>query len=205
MRTLNTTLAVVFGTTAQARAGLRRIDRRHIPVHGTSAQGRHYDARDPRLVTWVQVTLVLTSQRLYELVRGRLSNEDREAYWAEARGFATELGATATSLPGTYRDVIAYERYMLASEVHPDGTSVAIARAVLRPVRGLPAIAYWPVDAFTAGLLPPSLRFAFGMPWRTRERLWFRAVIVALRRFVPLVPDRIRVVPQARGYEERLR
>jgi len=205
VRTLNTTLAVVFGTTAQARAGLRRIDRRHVPVRGTSSGGRAYDARDPRLVTWVQVTLVLTSQRLYELVRGRLSDEDRETYWAEARGFASELGATDTSLPRTYRDLIAYERYMLANEITPDVTSVAIARAVLRPVRKLPAIAYWPVDALTAGLLPPSLRLAFGMPFRTRERVFFRAVIVALRRFLPLVPDRIRVVPQARGYEARLR
>jgi uncharacterized protein (DUF2236 family) len=93
---------------------------------------------------------------------------------------------------------------MLVSEVIPDATAVAVARNVLRPVRILPGAAYVPIDAFTAGLLPPSLRLAFGMPWRTRERLWFRFVISALRLFVPLLPDRIRVVPQARGYEARL-
>jgi uncharacterized protein (DUF2236 family) len=205
MRTLNTTLAVVFGTTAQARAGLKRIDRRHMPVRGLSSGGQPYDARDPRLVAWVQVTLVLTSQRLYELVRGRLSDQDRESYWAEARGFARELGATETSLPRIYRDLIAYERYMLANEVHPDATSVAIARSVLRPLRPLPAIAYWPIEAFTAGLLPPSLRLAFGLPWRRRERLYFRFVVMALRRYIALVPSRVRIVPQARGYEARLR
>ena len=205
MRTLNTTLAVVFGTKAQARAALARIDRRHGSVRGLAQPGRAYDARDPALVTWVQVTLVLTSLRLYEHVRGSLSGADREAYWAEARSVAIQLGATSQSLPATFDALLRYERHMFATEVVPDARAVAVARQVLRPVRRLPAILYWPVDAFTAGLLPPSLRLAFGMHFRTRERLWFRSVIVALRRYVPLVPDRIRVVPQARGYEARLR
>ena len=49
-----------------------------------------------------------------------------------------------------------------------------------------------------------GLRAAFGLPWRTRERVLFRSVIVALRLVVPLLPDRIRVVPQARRYEARV-
>ncbi len=204
-RTVNTPLAVVFGTTAHAHAGLRRIGRRHVPVHGRAPDGRSYDARDPALLVWVQVTLVLTSLRLYEYVLGRLSDAERDAYWQEARFFALELGATAESLPRTLSDVLAYEHHMLATEAIPDANGVAVAREVVRPIRWLPDIAYWPFDAITAGLLPPSLRLAFGLPWRTRERLWFRFAICALRLFVPLVPDRIRVVPQARGYEARLR
>ena len=204
-RTVNTPLAVVFGTSAQARAGLRRIGRRHIPVRGTAADGRSYDARDPHLVVWVQVTLVLTSLRLYELVMGRLSDADRESYWQEARYFATELGATEPSLPRGYNDVLAYERHMLVSEVIPDAYSVTVARDILRPIRWLPETAYWPFDAITAGLLPPSLRFAFRLPWRTRERMWFRFVICALRLGLPIVPPFLRVVPQARRYEARIR
>lgn len=204
LRTLNTTLAAVFGTSAEARAALRRIDRRHDPVRGTTASGQRYDARDPRLVVWVQVTLVLTSLRLYELVLGRLTDADRDAYWSEARTFAAELGATEEVLPRTYADVLWYEREMLADEVMPDANSVAVARDVLRPFRRLPDLVHWPLDAFTAGLLPPSLRLAFGLPWRTRERLWFRFTIVALRALVPLLPRRIRVVPQARRYEARV-
>ncbi len=204
LRTLNTTLGIVFGTTAQARAGLRRIDRRHVPVR-RSIGDRSYDARDPALLVWVQVTLVLTSLRLYELVRGRLSDDDREEYWTEARMFAGELGATKEALPSTYRALIDYERYMLANEVIPDTSAVAVARDVLRPMRLVPGPVYWLADAFTAGLLPPSIRLAIGLPWRTRERLWFRSVIAALRLFLPAVPPRIRVVPQARRYEARVR
>jgi uncharacterized protein (DUF2236 family) len=206
LRTLNTTLGIVFGSTPAARAALRRIDRRHIPVRGTTPTGASYDARDPGLLLWVQVTLVVTSLRLYELVRGRLTDADRESYWAEARFFAGELGATrgGSSMPASYADLMGYERYMLANEAVPDANAVAVARALLRPYR-LPAAAYWPVDAFTAGLLPPSIRLAFGLPWRTRERLWFRFVISALRFFLPIVPARIRVVPQARAYARRLK
>ncbi|MDQ2952293.1 MAG: DUF2236 domain-containing protein [Chloroflexota bacterium] len=204
LRTLNTTLGIVFGTTAQARAGLRRIDRRHVPVR-RSIGDRSYDARDPALLVWVQVTLVLTSLRLYELVRGRLSDDDREEYWTEARMFAGELGATKEALPSAYRALIDYERYMLANEVIPDTSAVAVARDVLRPMRLVPGPVYWLADAFTAGLLPPSIRLAIGLPWRTRERLWFRSVIAALRLFLPAVPPRIRVVPQARRYEARVR
>jgi len=153
----------------------------------------------------VQVTLVVTSLRLYELVRARLSDAERETYWAEARFFAGELGATQEALPATYGALIAYERYMLANEVIPDANAVAVARDVLRPVPWIPAPITWLVDAFTAGLLPPSIRLALGLPWRTRERLWFRFVIVALRHVVPLTPTRVRFVPQARRYQARLR
>src|SRR2546423_9219080 len=91
-RTLNTTLAVVFAEPDEARAALRRIDRRHGSVRGSTAEGQAYDARDPALLLWVQATLVLTSLRLYEAVAGRLAPADREAYWQETRPIAQALG-----------------------------------------------------------------------------------------------------------------
>lgn len=205
MRTLNTTLAMVFGTTPQANAALARVDRRHVAVRGTAPNGLRYDAHDPRLVVWVQTTLVLTSLRLYELVMGRLSEGDRDAYWQEAKLFARRLGATDAAMPDTYAELVSYEREMLASEVIPDANAIAVARDVLRPMRWMPGPLLWGSSAFTAGFVPPSLRLAFGLPWRTRERLFHRAIVVALRYVVPLLPDRIRTVPQARRYEARLR
>lgn len=204
LRTLNTTLAVVFGTTAEARAALRRIDRRPVGVRGTAAGARAYGAHDPGLVVWVQVTLVMTSLRLYELVMGRLGDAEREAYWLEARSFASELGATEDALPRTFADLVRYEREMLTRDVVPDATAKAVARDVLHPFAWLPSWLTWPIDAFTTGLLPPSLQRAFGLPWRTRERLWFRFAIVALRRVVPVLPSRVRFVPHARRYATRI-
>src|SRR5438309_10114812 len=53
MRTVDTTLAIVFGDRATAERAFRRIDRVHAPVRGSASDGRAYRARDPRLMLGV--------------------------------------------------------------------------------------------------------------------------------------------------------
>jgi len=202
-RTLDTTLAVVFGDRREAELALHRIDARHGSVSGIAADGRRYDARDPELLLWVQTTLVLTSLRLFELVAGTLPRRDREAYWKETKPIAVRLGIPASLLPRTIDDLVRYERVALATDVVPDATSLRLGRAVLRPFPWLPAPLHWPADALTAALLPPTLRAAFGLRWRTRDRLLSRAVLVTLRALHRL-PEPLRIVPQARRLD-RLR
>lgn len=197
-RTLDTTLAVVFGDRAEAERALRRIDARHGAVRGVTADGHPYDARDPELLLWVQTTLVLTSLRLFDLVAGPLRAADREAYWEETKPIAVTLGIPRTLLPATVADLIRYERIALATEVVPDATSIRLARAVLRPFPWLPEPLHWPADALTAALLPRSLHGPFGLLWRTRDRLLAHAVLVALRAARRVVPEAAAVVPQAR-------
>ena len=204
-RTLDTTLAAVFGDTASARRALRRIDERHDTVVGTSADGRAYRARDPRLMLWVQTTLVLTSLRVYELVLGTLPTGARQRYWDEAKVVAAELGIPAELFPRTIGDLERYESEMLAGEVAPDATARRVAHDVLRPFGALPDPAYWPSDALTAGLLPAPLRQAFGLRFGTAERVFFHSVIAAVRMLRTMVPDRLAAVPQARAYDRRMR
>ncbi len=202
-RTLNTTLAVVFAEPADARAALRRIDRRHGPVRGTAAEGRRYDARDPGLLLWVQATLVLTSLRLYEAVAGPLSARDREAYWDETKPVAELLGIPRERLPPTLTDLEAYERAMLGTEVRPDRTSLRVADRVRRPFEWLPAPLYWPGDAVTAALVPAPLRASLGLRYRLGERLFFAVAIATIRVMRTALPSAITVVPQARRWESR--
>lgn len=204
-RTLDTTLTVVFGTTSEAKHALGRIDRRHRTVVGRTADQRPYIARDPRLLLWVQTTLVLTSLRLFELVAGRLPAEDREAYWEEAKPMATALGIPARMLPATLPDLEDYERETLTKDVWPDDTSRSVGRAVLRPFAWLPGPLHWPLDALTARLLPPRLRAEFGLRYGARERLLSQAVVAGIRLVRPFVPDVLAVVPHARRYERRRR
>lgn len=203
LRTLNTTLAAVFSERRSALGALAAINRRHASVRGVSRRGEPYDARDPSLLLWVQCTLVLTSLRVFELVCGRLANSDRQRYWEEALLIAESLGLPAKVAPKTISDLERYERTMLEQTVIPDGTSRAVARDVLRPYRAIPDALWWPIDALTAGLLPAGLRRAFGLSFGAPERLFFRAVISGLRLSVPLVPAPLRIVPQARRWEER--
>jgi uncharacterized protein (DUF2236 family) len=204
-RTANTSLDAVFGTTARARRALRRIDARHVAVRGTAEGGQPYRAQDPELLLWVQSTLVLTSLRWYEVVAGRLPPSDRQRYWDEGKVFARELGVPDELFPPTIGDLERYEREMLDSAVTPDATSRAVARDVIHPFGFLPNAVYWPTDVITTGMLPPSLRRAFGLRWGMRERLFFRFVVHALRLLRALVPARLAIVPHARLYDRRVR
>lgn len=204
-RTANTSLDAVFGDTARARRALRRIDARHVAVRGAAQDGRPYRAQDPQLLLWVQATLVLTSLRWYELVAGRLPAEDRQRYWDEGKVFARELGVPDQLFPPTIGDLERYERDMLETAVVPDSTSRLVARTVLHPFAVLPDAVYWPTDVVTAGLLPPSLRGAFGLRFDTAERLFFRSVIEALRLWRAFAPRWLAIVPHARLYDRRVR
>jgi uncharacterized protein (DUF2236 family) len=204
VRTVNTTLAIVYGERATAEGALKRIGRSHAPVRGQAADGRFYRARDPQLMLWVQATLVLTSVRWYEAVMGRLSVSERDAYWAEGKFFAGELGVPKELFPATYADLERYEEMMLRSVVVPDRTAAAVARDVVRPYGWLPEFAYWPTDALSAALLPSPLRDAFGLRFGAPQRLSYRALVVAIRALRPLLPEWLTVVPQARHFEKAM-
>jgi uncharacterized protein (DUF2236 family) len=200
-RTLDTTLAVVFGDDRAATGAIARVNRIHARVRGTAEGGRRYAALDPRILLWVQTTLVLTSLRLYERVMGPLASVEREAYWEETKPIAHLLGIPPTLLPATIADLEAFEREMLANEVRPDATARGVARDVLRPFGWIPDALYWPSDALAAALLPRPLRRAFGLPYGTAERMLFRAMIVSVRVLRGVLPSFLTVVPQARRFE----
>jgi uncharacterized protein (DUF2236 family) len=204
VRTVNTTLAIVYGERATAEGALKRIGRSHAPVRGHAADGRGYRARDPQLMLWVQATLVLTSVRWYEAVMGPLTDEERDAYWAEGKFFAGELGVPADLFPETYADLERYEETMLRTAVVPDATATAVAHDVVRPYSWLPEIAYWPTDALSAALVPVPLREVFGLRFGVRQRVFYHGVIVAVRALLPLLPQWLTVVPQARRYERAM-
>jgi uncharacterized protein (DUF2236 family) len=201
LRTVDTTLDIVFGERAVAERALRRIGRTHGPIRGQAADGRAYRAHDPQLLLWVQTTLVLTSLRWYEMVAGRLTSSDREAYWAEGRFMAGELGVPNELLPQAVADLERYEERMLRTEVIPDATAVTVARDVLRPYGWLPDAAYWPNDVLSAALLPPQLRDAFALPFGAAERRFHRGMVVTIRAVRGRAPEWFTVVPQARRYE----
>jgi len=200
-RTLNTTLAVVFSDQDAAGRAIDRMNRVHARVRGTVEGGRRYAARDPRLLLWVQTTLVLTSLRLYERVMEPLASVEREAYWEETKPIARLLGIPAGVLPATIADLEAFERQMLATAVVPNETAVRVGREVLRPFGWIPDPLYWPSDALAAALLPPPLRRAFGLRYGSAERMLFRAVILTVRAMRGLLPELFTVVPQARRFE----
>ncbi len=211
-RTLDATLAIVFGTTEeaqQAAAGIRAV---HSRVQGTlrSDTGRFpagtpYSAEEPSLLAWVNATLFDTSICTYELLFAPLMRADLERYYAESCEVAVILGVPDTQIAPTIDGFREWWAQML------DGADVAVgtegrdlAKAVLTPkLRFVPRPAFAPLSLFTIGLLPESVRSRYGFRWSPSRERAFRASAAAIGAAAKALPARVRFFPQARAAERR--
>jgi uncharacterized protein (DUF2236 family) len=185
LRTLELTLALTFGTRQQALAAARQINGVHQRVRGDG-----YSASDPRLLLWVHATLIDSALVAYRVFVGGLSEARREAYYQEAKLIGGLLGVPAAAYP---------PGLAAGDELAVDGRALALAGAVVRPpLRLVPALAYRPLEAITAGLLPERLRTAYGLRWSRADRLAFGAARRGVPRFVAILPRSLRQVPPAR-------
>ena len=84
----------------------------------------------------------------------------------------------------------------------PTPTARRLADAVLHPPLALlPRVAGDVGSVVTLGLLPPAIRERYGLRWdRTRER-GFAVARGLVRGVLPLLPDVLRAMPQARRAE----
>ena len=99
-RTVEAMLALTFGTPAESAAAAAGINRIHDRVHGrlpqpagAFASGSGYSAHDPKLLTWVHVTLVDTFLVTYERFVAPLTPAERDRYCVEATVSAPLLGS----------------------------------------------------------------------------------------------------------------
>jgi uncharacterized protein (DUF2236 family) len=195
LRTLELTLALTFGSRAEALAAARQINGVHQRVRGNG-----YSATDPGLLLWVHATLIDSALTTYATFVGPLSPAEREAYYQEAKLIGGLLGLPDARYPAGMWDFDGYVQAMLdGDELNVDGRARDLAVAVLRPpLRRVPAPLFRPLEAVTAGLLPLRLRRAYGLPWGRLERLGFdwlrRALPLALR----VMPAGLRQVSPAR-------
>jgi uncharacterized protein (DUF2236 family) len=191
MRRLRHTLAYVYaisiGDAQQVRRVAGFVDRAHAGVPG---------ATDPDRQLWVAATLYRVGVDVHELLHGPLDEALADELYAASALLGTALQLPADRWP---RDRAAFERYwadaVAALEVGDDARSVA--RDLLRPRRvPLWVRAGMPLGrTLTSGLLPASVRDAYGLPWRPRA--FARAVRLA-RLAARLTPRRLRELPSRR-------
>jgi uncharacterized protein (DUF2236 family) len=195
LRTLQLTMELSFGTRQQALAAARQINATHRRV-----QGPGYSATDPRLLLWVHATLLDSATLLYRTFVGPLSEAEEASYYAEAKLLGGLLGIPHAAYPPTLADFRAYMSAMLAGkELQVDDRARDLASYVLRPrLHAVPSVAYWPIQAITAALLPERLRRDYRLPLGRSERLLFRALRAGLPVLVRALPPRLRQVPPAR-------
>lgn len=151
----------------------------------------------------MHATLVDSALLVHSQWVGRLRESDEAAYYEDAKTLARLFGTPPEVIPPTLADFRAYMEQMLAGDqICVTDTARQIARTVfdpplpraLRPAAGV-------VNLVTASLMPPRLRREYMIAWDparaallTGSRQWVKRIAM------PLLPDRLRRVPAARGY-----
>jgi uncharacterized protein (DUF2236 family) len=210
--TLRAMLALTFGgpdEVARAAAGINAI---HDRVHGRLRRpagrfgtGAAYSAHDPELLRWVHATMLDLMLRTFEQYVGQLTVGEKDSYCMEASGVEPLLGIPQGFLPASTAELQEYMETMLASDqivVTPKARM--LAREVLSP----PLLAFarpllWVAQLATVGLLPPTIRAAYGFRWNSRREAAHRLCAGLTRHLLALTPPLIRHWPAARHAESR--
>jgi uncharacterized protein (DUF2236 family) len=208
--TLRSYLTIVYGSTAAARAEIRRLNALHRGITGPD-----YTARDPELSLWVHATLIDSTIAVADAWLKSISRERRAAYYAETRPIGRAFGVPEALLPP---DHAAFERYMSGmlapgGPVRVSATARALAAVVLRPPLAplMPWLGFVPARAYgwtlwpSVGLLPASVREDYGLAWGARERLVSAWLVAGWRAWRPLLPEGFRQMPMARAADRRMR
>jgi uncharacterized protein (DUF2236 family) len=185
--TLTFVYAVVFGSAGQVAAVRAMVDRAHTPVPG---------AIDPELQLWVAATLYRTGSDVDARIWGPLDSADAERVYRENAVLGTTLQMPPELWPEDLAGFRAYwddrvARLVVTPEAREVVDNLLHPTALpwwLRP--GMPL-----VRLLTAGLLPASLRRAYGLPWSTRRERRFQAVFGALAAVYRRLPRRVRTWP----------
>jgi len=206
--TLRSYLRIIYGSTATARAEIRRLNGLHRTITGDG-----YDARDPALSLWVHATLVDSTIVANDAWAGPIIRSDAARFYDETKPIARAFGVPERDLP---KDIEAFEGY-LAGQLAPDGpiqvgdTARDLAEAILHPPLpgrlapiGLPSALYdwtlWP----SIGLLPSSIREAYRFPWDWRHRFVDAWLVTAWQAWNQRLPPSFRQMPQAIAADRRV-
>lgn len=185
--TLAFVYAVQLGSPGQRARVVARVDAAHTRVPG---------ARDPGLQLWVAATLAHTGMQVHDLLHAPVSDELADEIH-EAWG---ELGMSLQLPPDAWpADRAAFDRYWDATlptlNVGDDARKVAAELLAARAAPWWVRLTLPAVREFTAVLLPPAIRAAYGLPDHPRRA---RAVVRVARVLARLTPRRLRELPSRR-------
>jgi uncharacterized protein (DUF2236 family) len=210
--TIDAMLQLCFGTEAQARATLARINAIHDRVNGhlTGAAGvfptgTRYSAHDSALLAWVHATLLDMNLRVYERYVGPLSASEKDRYCAEASAIETPFGIPAGRLPRSFGELNRFMDAMMASgEITVTDDARLLAHDILYPpVPRLAAPALSLVRLQTVGLLPARIRAGYGFSWSQRKEAMMATSARLVRAALRLTPPVVRYWPAARRAARR--
>jgi uncharacterized protein (DUF2236 family) len=201
---------IAWGDRDEADRACRRVRSMHSKVRGELSEpagrfpaGTPYAADDPALLLWVLATLVDSALLVYERWVRRLTDDERERLWDDYRVVGRLFGLRDEDMPADFRAFRAYMEGMLTSgdlHVTPHARELAVDIVMRPPVPRLARPVRDLVNQATIGLLPASVRRAYGFRWDPiRELALTGHAEYAKRLVVPFAPDKLRFIPQARA------
>ncbi len=202
-RTLDLTLSLVHGPpwkTEEAAARIRSVHRRVTGVAESGGARRPYRAGDPGLLFWVHATVVDTTMLVYQHFVRPLNAREQRTYYESMKMPARLLGVPDTAMPTTLSDFRAYmEAMILGTELQASDAGRSLVASVLRPPVG---VGWRPATEtarlVTLALLPERIRELFGLESGLSAGLALAVTSRASRAVLPLLPDSVRLFPQAR-------
>jgi uncharacterized protein (DUF2236 family) len=172
-RTGMAAMMTVYGPRSQFEAMAARVRRMHGHVTGITPDGIPYQANDPELLLWVQVTAAWSFLAAYRAWVGPVSAADRNLYYAEGAAGAALYGVENPPLTEAAVDTIFAD---MAPRLGPSPILdellgiLATAPILPRPMRPLQAI----ITRAAVDLLPPEFQERIGVVryggLRTHER-----------------------------------
>ncbi|MFF3640930.1 oxygenase MpaB family protein [Streptomyces sp. NPDC002564] len=220
-RSVRSVLLWVYGGQEAAAEG-RRLRALHRTIRGTDAHGRRYHALTPAHYAWVHATGFPVYRHAQRYLGRPFTRAQERQLYAEWLQVGRILGIHDRDMPQTVEEFWPFYRKALAEEI--ECTAVAaeltgVDLSVPPPDRGpwpLRAVLrlLWPLllpplarfrRFVTIGLMPPDAREAIGLPWTAAQERRLRRFGRVVRTVVPLLPERLRYLPQARRARARHR
>jgi uncharacterized protein (DUF2236 family) len=199
-RTLDLTLATVYGTRQEAQAAADAIRAVHDRVVGT-AEGHSYQANDPALLQWVNATLIDTTLLVYRRFVGGLTGDEERRYYTETRESALMFGIPDEVVPP---DLDAFRGYVRGMLEGPELRATADGRRLVRDVLRPPLPLRWRIPTegvrlLTLALLPPPVREIFDLHAGPLAHLALAGSGAASRLALPFLPKSVREFGYVRG------
>src|SRR3954471_14972353 len=211
-RTAEVMSTIGFGSRADADRVTKRVRGMHRAVSGKIRQptgsfpaGTAYRADQPDLLLWVLFTLVDSGLVVYQLYVDKLTDEEQAAYWDDYKQVGRLFGLRDSDMPDTLADLREYKREMLEGDaLHVSDWARRRAREIVLepPVPWLARPLLETVNFITVALLPDRIRREYGFsplpPAPVRRAMVAGGAEEGERAVIPLMPDRLRLVPSAR-------
>jgi uncharacterized protein (DUF2236 family) len=195
-RTAEVMSTIGFGS----RADADRVTKRVRGLH------RKYKVDQPDLLLWVLFTLVDSGLVVYQLYVDKLSDEEQAEHWQDYKQVGRLFGLKDRDMPDTLADLREYKREMLEGDVlHVSDWARRRAREIVleppAPLVAKPLLET--VNFVTIALLPDRIRREYGFsalpPAFVRRALVAGGAEYVKRAVIPLMPERLRLVPAARA------